>query len=257
MVKNVLVLILTIIVFAGCTGKQPQSDWTAEEYFRYAKEKYDDEDYFESVRDFTVVILRYAGSAVADSAQFFLACSHFYMDEYIISAAEFSKLINDMPQSPLVSEAQYMLGESYYQMSPRAELDQQYSWNAVKEFQIFLEDYPTSPRREEVEKKIIELREKFANKYYKNAELYRKMRNYNSSIIYYNFVLSNYYDTDFADDAQYGKALSYIELEDFLQAKEELLIFLDKFPDSKLLIQVKEKLKEINRTLAENDSFSN
>jgi len=243
--KELLSLIFLIAVFIACSGRKPEPNWTAEEYFRYAKERYDDEDYWEASNEFTVIILRFPGSSVSDSAQYYLGCSHFYMDENIISSAEFTKLINTMPQSPLVPLAQYMLGESYYQMSPRAELDQEYTYKAIKEFQLFLEDFPTNEKREEVEKKLIELREKLAEKQLINAELYRKMREYRSSIIYYDIVLDKYYDTDYADDALYGKAMAYIDLNEYQKAKEELLIFKDKFPGSKLNFKVERRLKEV------------
>jgi len=162
---------------------KPQSDWTAEEYYRFAKEIYEDESYLEAINELTVVSLRYPGSSVSDSAQFLLGMSHFQMEEHIISAAEFNKLINDMPESPLVTESQRMLAESFYQMSPRAELDQEYTWKALKEYQIFLEDFPDHEKKESVEKKILELRAKLAKKQYKNADLYRKNTLYNRCII--------------------------------------------------------------------------
>lgn len=245
MFKPLLIIIVAIYVFQGCTGRTPDSTWTASEYFHYAMEKYNDEDYFDAVNEFTVVSLRYPGSAVSDSAQFYLGMCHFYMDEYIISAAEFSRLIDEMPKSPLVADAQLMLGESYFQLSPRAELDQEYTEKAIKEFQLFLEDFPTHPKKEEVEQKIYSLREKLAEKQWLNAENYRKMSEYNASIIYYDIVLSKFYDTEFADKAQYGKALVYMELEEWDNAKRELLFLKEKYQDSQLLEEAEEKLSEV------------
>jgi outer membrane protein assembly factor BamD len=244
MVLKYLVIILsTLFLIAGCSGRKPEVTWTAEEYFQYALEMYQDEDYFEAINEFTIVILRYPGSTVADSAQFYLASCHYSLEEFIISAAEFSKLINNMPQSPLVPEAQFMLAESYYAMSPRPALDQEYSVKALREYQIFLEDFPRDPRREDAERKIYLLREKLAEKQLQNADLYRKMMEFNSSIIYYDIVLERYYDTEFADDALLGKALSYMEMEDYEAAKEILLSFKDKFPKSELIDTVDWYLK--------------
>lgn len=249
MTKLLSVFLLIIVIWLGCSGRSPEPTWTAEEYFEYAKEMYDDEDYFESANEFTIVILRYAGSSVADSAQFYLGMSHYHLEEYIISAAEFSKLINNMPQSPLVPEAQYMLGMSYYEMSPRAALDQEYTKKALRAFQIYVEDYPRHERREEVDRKLLELREKLAQKEFLNAELYRKMYRLRSSLIYYDIVLDRYYDTTWADDALIGKALVYIELEEWENAREQLLIFKDKFPDSDLEYIAERSLQKVNSNL--------
>jgi len=249
--KTLFIIFLAIYVFQGCSGRTPESTWTAVEYFKYAKEKYDDEDYFDAVNEFTVVSLRYPGSSVADSAQFYLGMCHFHMDEFIISAAEFNKLIEEMPKSPLVAEALLMMGESYYQISPRAELDQEYSIKAIKEFQLFLEDFPTHAKKEDVERKIYELREKQAEKQWRNAEIYRKMRKLKASIIYYDIVLSNFYDTEYADDSQLGKALVYIELEEWKNAKRELLFLKEKYQDSILLKEAEELLSEVKEAEAE------
>jgi outer membrane protein assembly factor BamD len=251
--KKGIALLLIAAVFAGCGGKQPDPNWTAEEYFRYAKEKYDDEDYFEAANDFVVVILRFAGSAIADSAQYYIACSHFYMDEYIISAAEFEKLISRMAQSPLVPDAQFMLAESYYQMSPRAPLDQEFTIKALREFQTFVEEYPLHKQRIDAEKKIAELREKLARKQWLNAELYRKMREFNSSLIYYDVIIEQYYDTDYAEQAVFGKALVYMDMKDFPKAKTQILIFRDKYPDSELKESAEKNLKKITAQLEKQD----
>ena len=245
----IFVFLAALIVLNGCSGQKPTPDWTAKEYFKYAMDTYNDESYYEAVNEFTVVLLRYAGTVYADSAQFYLGMSHFQMEEFILAAAEFNKLITDMSRSPLVSESQYMLGESYYQMSPRSELDQEYTLKAIKEFQIFLEDFPTNVHREEVEKKIFELREKLARKQWLNAELYRKMREFSSSLIYYDLVINSYYDTEYADDALLGKAQAYLEMEDYDKAKESMLIFKDKYPKSDLSEEYNETWSELEENM--------
>jgi outer membrane protein assembly factor BamD len=142
-----------------------------------------------------------------------------------------------------------MLGMSYYEMSPRASLDQEYTIKAMKAFQIFIEDYPLHEKREEVDKILLELREKLAYKTYDNAELYRKMLRFRSSLIYYDLVLERFYDSSWADDALLGKAQTYIELDDYIKAREQLLIFKDKFPNSDQTYIVDRLLREISYNL--------
>lgn len=242
--KYFFVICLIALIGLGCSGRSPEPSWQAEEYFEYARELYDSEDYYESANEFTIIILRYAGSSVADSAQYFLGMSHYNLEEYIISAAEFSKLINNLPQSPLVPDCQYMLGMSYYEMSPRAALDQEYTRKALRALQIFVEDFPRHALREDVDIKLLELREKLAQKEFLNADLYRKMYRFRSSLIYFDIVLARYYDTSWADDALLGKALVYLELEEWENARESLLIFKDKFPDSDFEYTVERSLRK-------------
>jgi len=243
-IKSIIVVVLALI-WIGCSGSSPESTWTAEEYYRYAKELYDDDDFFDATNEFTVVILRFPGSTVADSAQYYLGMSHYAIEEYIISGAEFSKLMNNMPLSPLVPDAQYMLGMSYYEMSPRPALDQEYTEKALKAFQMFVEDFPGHKKREEVERRLLELREKMAEKAFLNAELYRQMLWIKSSTIYYDIVLERYYDTSWADDAMLGKAISLIDLEEFKEAKKLLIEMKEKFPNTDLAYSITRYLRKI------------
>ncbi|HGY56989.1 MAG TPA: outer membrane protein assembly factor BamD [Caldithrix abyssi] len=245
MIKNFIKILLLFILIYGCAGTRPQPDWTATQYFHYALEMFNDEDYYEAANEFTVIVLRYPGSTVSDSAQFYLAESHFKMDEYIIAAAEYEKLINSMPRSPLVPQAQFRLAESYFELSPRPSLDQEYTIKSIREFQNFIEDYPTNPLREEAEKKIAILRAKLAEKEYLSAEIYRKMRKFRAAIIYYDLVLERYYDTEWADDAMYGKIITYMEKEDYSAARLEIYKFKQQFPNSEYIIDVNGYLEEL------------
>jgi outer membrane protein assembly factor BamD len=244
-IKYFILTMILILFGIGCSGRSPEPTWTAEEYYHYAIELYEDQDYFEATNEFTVIILRYPGSTVADSAQYFLGMSHYMLDEFIISAAEFSKLVNNMPQSPLVPDAQYMLGMSYYNMSPRPALDQEYTEKALRAFQLYVEDFPGHKNREEVEKKLMELREKLAEKAFLNAELYRKMVWYQSSLIYYDIVLERYYDTSWADDAMLGKAIVYTEIGEWQEAKKVLLELEEKFPNTDLSYTITRYMRKV------------
>ncbi len=239
------ILLLIAVLLMACAGVRPQPDWTAEQYFKYAKKLFDDEDYYEASNEFTVITLRYPGSSVADSAQFYLAESHYKMKEYLIAAAEYEKLITNMNKSKLVPLAQYKLAESYYRLSPRPELDQEYTHKAIREFQIFIEDNPTHPLKEDALRKIAELRAKLALKELKNGDIYRKMHEYRAAIIYYDQVLADYYDTEWADDAMLGKIITYLEMEDYPAAKKEIEKFKDQFPNSELLKKVNELAKKL------------
>ncbi len=252
MYKTIAFILLGLFLLQ-CAGTKPKPDWTAEQYFHYAKKLFDKEKYFDASNEFTVIVLRYPGSAVADSAQFYLAETQFKMEEYLVAASEYEKLINNMSRSPLVPLAQFKLAESYYHLSPRPVLDQKYTLMAIRAYQTFIEDYPSHELREKADKRIAELRDKLALKEYKNAEIYRKMRKYHSALIYYDQVLEKYYDSTWADDAMAGKILTYLEMEDYLNAEKEIEKFYAQFPTSELIVKVKEFQKELPGKTASNE----
>lgn len=239
--------VISIAVFIlSCAGTKPQANWSAAQYYHYAYKLFEDEDYYEAANEFTVVVLRYAGTSVADSAQFYLAESHFKMDEYLIAAVEYEKLMTSMSRSPLVPRAQFQQAESYYKLSPRPELEQQYTLKAIRAYQAFIEDFPTHELKPKAEKRIFELRDKLAEKAFDNAEIYRKMREYQAALIYYNIVLEKYYDSSWADDAIAGKIETYLDSEDYAAAAKEIEKFNQQFPDSNLKDEVGRKAKRLS-----------
>lgn len=242
-----IIFFTLIILIIGCSGNKPRAEWTSSQYYHYALDKFNDEDYFEASNEFTVVVLRYAGSSVADSAQFYIAESHFEMDEYIIAAVEYEKLINNMSRSPLVPMAQFKLAECFYELSPRPPLDQKYTHKAIREYQYFIEENPTHKSKEDAEKKILQLRAKLAEKKWISADIYRKMREYNAALIYFDQVLEKYYDSQWADDAMYGKMVTYIDMEDYDSAKSEIIKFNQQFPMSDLKGKIEDISKEIEK----------
>jgi len=233
--KQVVILFLAGLLFINCASNRPKPEWTAEQYFSYAKKIFEKENFFDSATEFAVIVLRYPTSALVDSAQYLLAESHFQMDEHLIAAVEFEKLVNTMSYSPLVADAQLRLAQCYMEMSPRSPLDQKDTRRALKEFQNFIEDFPGHAKRDEAEKNIANLRDKLAEKEWINGDIYRKMREPEAAQIYYDLVLEKYYDTAWADDALYGKIRVYAEQENQENVRAEFARFQKLFPQSPLL----------------------
>ena len=140
---------------------------------------------------------------------------------------------------------QFKLAECYYNMSPRASLDQQYSEKSIRAYQNFIDDFPTNKHRPDAEKKVIKLRDRLSKKKYLSAEIYRKMRKYRAALIYYDEVLGSYYDSVWADDAMLGKIKTYIEQEDYIKAKNEIDKFKQQFQISELQKEAAELAAEI------------
>ena len=95
--------------------------------------------------------------------------------------------------------------------------------------------YPKDPLAVESEKRIIELKNKLAMKDLRAAEQYMVLGNYKSAIIYYDALLDEYFETDLADDALYGKIQALIAKKKYDDAKKEIERFETKFRGSNLL----------------------
>ncbi len=245
-------VIFSALLLWGCSSSFNTVNMNAGERLAYAMKLFNKHNYEDAIKEFQAIVLQYPGSAVIDSAQFYLGQSHFQSGSYILAAFEFSKLIKNMPSSRFVPAAQYQLADSYYELSPDYSLDQKYSKKAIEEFQAFIDFFPTNSKVTEAENKISELNEKLAHKEYHSAYIYEKMEYYNAALIYYDYVLDTYHDTKYAPMAMYSKIKLLVKLKRNNDALDEIAKYIDRYPNDKNLQevnQIKTKL-ESNLTIS-------
>lgn len=257
MMQKILIIFISVILLflvLGCGHKINKQELGPDEYFEYAKKKYDEGKYFDAITEFTVIVLKFSGHPVVDDAQYYLAESHFKQKEYLLAISEYQKLINEYPQSPYYVLAQFKIGMSYYKMSLRPELDQDLTKKALRQFQTFIEEHPDHELRPSAEKYIKELREKLAVKKMLAATTYRKMGIYDAAVVYYDIVINDYYDTKEIVDAYYWKGVCLNKMGKKQEAQNTLLILMEKFPHNKYRSEVKKLLEEIDKDLQEQNT---
>jgi outer membrane protein assembly factor BamD len=232
-----------ILIFWGCGSSNNLLELPPEERLQAAIKMYDDEDYEEAATEFEAILLQYPGNSVVDDAQYYLGMCKFQRGEYILAAYEFSKLVKNMPASDFLPKAQFMLAESYYELSPNYALDQKYTVKAIDEYQAFIDFFPLNEKVSEAEKKISELNEKLARKEYTIANIYEKMGYYNASIKYYNMVAETYHDTKYAPLALYSKIKMLMDREREDDALTEMKKFIRLYPNDENVAEIV-KLKD-------------
>ena len=246
--KKIFIVISILSFVYGCSTTVDTSNFTAEQHLQYAQKLLTDGDYEEAVREYQSILLQYSGTAINDDAQYFLGMTYFKREQYILAAYEFSKLIRDIPTSPFVQDAQFMLAESYYKLSPNFQLDQSYTKKAIQEFQAFIEFFPIHPKVKEAEKKINELNLKLAHKEFHNAQIYERMEYYNAAMQYYTKVYETYHDTKYASDALFNKIKILVDKKHYTdKALRNIEKFLEKYPEDSRI----EELKKIKANLLE------
>ncbi len=245
MIVCLLTLPAAAVLLGGCGGSSIQKNMTAEERFAEGKKKFDDHDYIEATNDFEIIRLQFAGSSIADKAQFYLGECHFEQGEYLLAAEEYQALKRNMPASPLVPLAQYKIGLCYYNLSPRSSLDQVYTSRAIDEFQTYIEYYPKDEHVKDAEEKIAELNTRLAKKLYDAGDLYMKMNYYTSAIFYFNLVIEKYHDSPYAEPALIGKIRALVSRRKYAEAKPEVDKYLEKYPTGQYRGEVESLRREI------------
>lgn len=241
--------VLLAFVAAGCSGSG-KSDIKTEDpdkAFEIAMANYNKKDYVQAIEDFSLIKVKFSGTNISDKAQYFLGMSYLRQTEYILAAYEFEYLLKNYGTGKYATDGRFQLAMCYYGMSPKWALDQMYTHQAITEFKNFLELFPTDKNAPDAEAKIKELRNKLALKELKSAELYTTMDDYKAATLYYDNIVNEYFDTDYADDALYGKIQTLILRKRFAEALKEIERFESKFAGSILLVKVNSLKSTINK----------
>lgn len=233
-----------IIILAGCSQK-PQPIFSAGDQFTYAKGLYDKGKYYKAQTAFENLIYSYPGNAVIDTAQYYLGMSYYQQKEFSLAIGEYKRLLSAYPGSQFADDSQYQIGMCHYKMSPKYQLDQSETHEAVNEFHTLISEYPASPFMADAQIKIKELEDKLAEKAFKTGQLYMKLRDYESALVYFSYVRDNYTSTDWAIKSYYYTGEAYVKLERYDDALEIFQNFLNGFANHDLTSRAKEQIEKI------------
>ncbi len=241
-----LMVIIGVVFLMGCRKERVNlSAMAPDDQFEYAKGIFDKKDYYKAKMQFTIIVLNNPGHQVIEKAQYYLGESYYYEKEYLLAVEEYEKLIRSLPQSPYVDDARYKVGMCYYKLAPGYALDQENNYKAIAQFQQFLEEYPQSDRRPQVEKQLAECTERLAEKEFKTGDLYRKMSYFRAAIFSFDAVLERHFDTKFADDALYLKGECHKKIGEWDEAEKAFQDLMAKHAESEWVKKAGEKLAEV------------
>lgn len=138
----------------------------------------------------------------AAEAQYKVGLSHYARREYIESAFEYRRVVEDYSGSEWVDDASYGLAMTYYDMSFPPEYDQTPSALAVEAIDDFTQRFPGDERRAGLDEKRGEMRNRIAAQRLQTAAFYEKRREFASARIYYELILEDFADTSAAETAR-------------------------------------------------------
>src|SRR5665811_72138 len=147
-----------------------------------AKEFYDKGEYVKTTELLTQILPRFRATEEAEELNWMNAEAYFGMKDYVMAGSYFKTFIDQFPFGKHAEEAHYMSALCDYNISPRPELDQDNTRNAIEGFHIFLNKYPNSSKADSCRTMINDLQDKLVEKSYLSAKLYYDMNQYLSLI---------------------------------------------------------------------------
>jgi outer membrane protein assembly factor BamD len=205
-IRYFLAFLFTLGLMACGSSNDTTVDTTqsVEQRFTTGMQEFNEGDWNEAIRIFEQIRIQSPTSPFAAQAMYLAAMARYKQQTYTSAAVDFRMFRRTYPSHELAPRAQYMIAESYYGLSPKAELDQTYTQYAINEYQAYVRMYSSliSSLSDSAENRIRELRDKLALKHLLAAELYIKLDDRKAAIAYFERVLADYYDTKPAIEAQ-------------------------------------------------------
>lgn len=185
--KNKFYLLIVLLsLFLGSCAKWTALQNTRDYEYKYeaAKSLYAEGKYGQASMYFAEVLAIMKGTANAEESLYLAGMSNFRNKDYDAASQYFKKYYQVYPKGLYVEYARYYCGLSLYNMTPDPRLDQQSTFEAIKEFQEFLDYYPYTSIKESTQEMIYALQDKLVEKEYLSAKLYYDLGTYTMNCAY-------------------------------------------------------------------------
>ena len=240
--KITIILIIGLLV-VSCGEYEKLLKSTDHELKKNKVKEYFDEGQFAKASELLgQVLMRYRASEEAEELSWMAAQSYYGMKDYILAASEFRNFADMYPYSPHAEEANFLAALCDYYLAPRAELDQEYTRNAIEGFNLFIGRFPTSQRVDEAQKYIEILRERLVEKSYLSAKLYYDMKQYKAAVTALSNSLEQFPVTKYREEMMYFKLSSLFlyaensvadkQMERYQATLDDYYSFHEEFPNS-------------------------
>ena len=256
-----LYIVLIILVLVSSCGQYEKllksSDWELKK--TKAKEYYDATQYVKATELLAQILPRYRATEEGEELNWMNASAFFGMKDYFMAGSYFKEFIEQFPFGKHAEEAYFMAALCDYNISPKAELDQENSRNAIEGFNLFINKFPSSSRVDEAKKDIKTLQETLVEKSYLNARLYYDMKQYKAAVIALNNGLKEFSDTKYREEMMFLKLNSlylyaynsqaYRQKERYQATMDDYYSFMEEFPKSQYSKDVNGIFVKTNRYL--------
>ncbi len=253
-------ILLAFVLFSSCQGyNKLLKSGDVDLKYRKGIEYYNKGDYVRAGTLFDMIGQIYRGTQRADTVGFYYAYCLYKQEDFIMAGHYFKEFADAYPRSRFAEEADYLNCYCYYLNSPRPELDQESTDQALDALQLFELKYPQSTRINECNRLIQDLRERLMTKDYINSKLYFDLGYYKAAVITIRNSLTRYPDSKYREDLMYLLFMSnYLfaensvlskQKERYQNALDDYYSFVAEFPKTKYATEVQKAYKNLAEQL--------
>lgn len=170
---------------------------------------YEKGNFNKALQFFDILRAVYRGTEKGEMLTYYTANCYFQIKDYNIAAYYYKQYTQMYPRGEKAEEASFVAAYCHYLNSPRYSLDQSSTYTALKELQLFIDQYPKSKKVAEATRLMDNLRAKLEKKSYNIGKLYYKTEDYQAAITSFEGLLDEYPDTDYKEEILYYITVAY------------------------------------------------
>ncbi|HPC98586.1 MAG TPA: outer membrane protein assembly factor BamD [Bacteroidales bacterium] len=255
-----IILLLVSVLAVSCSEYEKllkSTDYDLK--YTKLKEYYDQGKYAKASELINQVIPVYRATEKAEELTWMNAQCYLNMRDYMLAGVEFKNYADMYLYGKHIEEAVFMSGMCKYYLSPRPELDQDYTLQAIEDFQIFIGRFPSSPRVTDAARYIDELSEKLAQKAFLSAKLYYNMKQYKAAVVSLENCLNKYPASKYREEMMYMKLNSLFlyaensvvskQTERYQEVLDNYFSFIEEFPKTVYAREVATIFQTVNKKL--------
>jgi outer membrane protein assembly factor BamD len=237
-----VLLATSVLILSGCGEYEKllkSRDFQAK--YEAAVNYYEDGEFARAGTLFDQVANIFRGTTKADTVKYYQAKSYYGQRDYMMAGYYFSELSATYASSVFLEEADFMVGYCFYKRSPRAELDQETTFQAITYMQMFMSKHPISERIGEAQDIITEMSDKLVEKSFISAKLYYDLGYYKSAILALRNSLIDHPDTKFREELMFlilkssyllaDNSIPSLQRERYQATIDEYYSFIGEFPE--------------------------
>lgn len=224
-----------------------------------AKEYFEDGQFAKASELLTQILPRYRATEEAQELIWMGAQSYYGMKDYMMAGNEFRSYSEIYPMGNHAEEASFLAAMCDYYMSPRAELEQENTRNAIEGFALFMTRYPSSPKVEDARKYVTEMRERLVEKSFFSAKLYYDMKQYKAATVALGNSLKEFPETKYREEmmflrlnSMYLYAVNSVpakQTERYQSALDDYYSFIEEYPESEYSREITRIYQNIGKKL--------
>lgn len=268
---------LSLLFVGSCTDYNQVVKTQDYEYkYEAAKQYYAEGQYNRAALLIQDVLSVLKGTDQGEESLYLSGMCNMKAHAYEAASTIFRKYYQTYPRGKYVEEARYNCGLSLYNITPEPKLDQTETFQAVTEFQNFIENFPASRLRPQAQAMIFKLQDKLVEKEYLSAKLYYDLGtyigngtngNYGACIVTAENAIKDYPYTSRREDfaililrAKFQLAQFSVENkkeERYHNAIDEYYGFVTEYPESKYIKEANLLFKKAQKYVQADDAGSN